>query len=256
VKLPINAIELDTFIQCRATIDTGVVNDYAERMEAGDVFPPVDVYGTKAKCWLADGWHRVLAAKQRGEETINATLHQGGGRKDALKHALSANVAHGHRRTNADKRRCVEIALREFPKLSDRGIGKLCGVSHPFIKAIRPPALETVSNATRTTTDGRQYPAHRKAKPKPRPVLVQSAGSPGEVVGRRRASKDVLRTTRGLVNKLMLWTASYFPEENAFLGAWLERIEAALAEPRPGRGVVELMKGRDYAEAGAKGNAA
>lgn len=85
-----------------------------------------------------------------------------GGRADALKHAL-----HGHRRSNADKRRCVEIALREFPKLSSRAVAKLCGVSHTFVEQLRPEeALATVANA-RTASDGRQYPARRRVVPEP-----------------------------------------------------------------------------------------
>ncbi len=85
-----------------------------------------------------------------------------GGRIDALKAALSANAAHDIRRGNADKRRAVEIALREFPKLSSRMIAELCGVSDPFVGKLRGDVL-TVSNAqTRTTADGREYPATRR----------------------------------------------------------------------------------------------
>ena len=162
MTLLLDAVQLDTSIQCRAAIDTAVVNEYAERMRAGDTFPPVEVYGSKSKCWIGDGWHRTLAALQCGTESIAAKLHPGG-RVDALKHALGANALHGHRRSNADKRRCVEIALREFPKLSSRAVAKMCGVSDPFVSGLRP-ALQTVSDApaTVTTSDGRQYPAKRE----------------------------------------------------------------------------------------------
>jgi len=64
------------------------------------------------------------------------------------------------RRTNADKRRCVELAIKEFASLSSRAIAELCGVSDPFVLQIRQ--VLTVSNATRTTSDGRQYPATRR----------------------------------------------------------------------------------------------
>lgn len=84
-----------------------------------------------------------------------------GGRIDALKAALSANAAHGIRRGNADKRRAVEIALREFGKLSSRQIAEMCGVSHEMVGRLRP--LEESANAqTRTTADGREYPATRR----------------------------------------------------------------------------------------------
>lgn len=161
MKLKVYAVELDTSIQCRASIDTAVVNDYAERMKTGDEFPPIEVYGAKTKCWIGDGWHRLLAARQNGADTIAAKL-TAGGRVDALKHALGANALHGHRRSNADKRRSVEIALREFPKLSSRAVAKLCGVSPALVDVARPTALPDSGNATRTTSDGRQYPAKRE----------------------------------------------------------------------------------------------
>lgn len=78
MRIRISNIELDTSIQCRATIDTGVVNDYAERMEEGDQFPDVVVFGAVNKCWIGDGWHRVLASKQVGYLEINAELRTGG----------------------------------------------------------------------------------------------------------------------------------------------------------------------------------
>ena len=58
----------------------------------------------------------------------------------------------------------MEIALREFGGLSSRAIAELCGVSNHFVDSIRE-ALGTVPNATRTTTDGRQYPARRPSRP-------------------------------------------------------------------------------------------
>ena len=78
MRLSLDAVQMDTSIQCRASIDVAVVNDYAERMQAGDAFPPIDVFGTKSKCWIGDGWHRVLAAKQNRAATIEAKVSTGG----------------------------------------------------------------------------------------------------------------------------------------------------------------------------------
>lgn len=170
IALAIAVVELDTSIQCRAAIDTAVVNDYAERMKAGDEFPPIDAFGTKTKCWLGDGWHRVLAAKQNGAKTIEARLGKGG-RAEALKHALGANALHGHRRSNADKRRCVEIALREFPKLSSRALAKMCGVSPNFVVTVRPE-LSSDDSSTRTSLDGKERPASRRLVPEPQEPMA------------------------------------------------------------------------------------
>jgi hypothetical protein len=102
-----------------------------------------------------------MAAKQNGEDTIEADLRDGG-RIDALKYALSANSLHGHRRTREDIKRCVEIALREFPKLSNVQIAKICGVAASTVLRNReePSVQCTDAPATRITSDGRQYPAH------------------------------------------------------------------------------------------------
>jgi len=140
---------MDTSIQCRASIDTATVSEYAERMTEGDEFPPVVVYGTAQKCWIADGWHRIMAANQIGLLDIAATVIPGG-RIDALKAALAANAAHGIRRTNQDKRRAVEIALREFPKLSDNSIAGLCGVKiHAVKKAVYANKQQAIKQAVR-----------------------------------------------------------------------------------------------------------
>ena len=98
-----------------------------------------------------------------------------GGRVDALKHALGANAIHGQRRTNADKRRCVEIAVKEFGGLSSRAIAELCAVGHQLVDQVRGP-LDESSNATRTTSDGRQYPATRATR-KPVELAVKEFAS-------------------------------------------------------------------------------
>lgn len=160
MEIRLETIEMDASIQCRAAIDTATVGEYAERMQVElEKFPAVVLFGTAGRSWIGDGWHRVFAARQIGLVGIKADL-RAGGRKEALQHALGANAANGLRRTNADKRRCVEIAIKEFGKLSSRAIAELCGVGADMVIAHRP--LSDSDNATRTTSDGRQYPASRK----------------------------------------------------------------------------------------------
>ena len=157
MRVELGAIQRDSSIQCRAEIDVGVVSDYAERMKAGDEFPPVDLYGTRDECWIGDGWHRVHGAETNQQQDIEANLRPGG-RVDALRHALRANAIHGRRRTNADKRRCVEIALKEFGKLSSRAIADMCGVSNNFISEIRQVSSDDTSRSI-IGRDGKQYPS-------------------------------------------------------------------------------------------------
>jgi DNA repair exonuclease SbcCD ATPase subunit len=52
---------------------------------------------------------------------------------------MSANAKHGARRTNADKRHAVLMALEdeEYKRLSDHEIAELCRVTQPFVSKIR-----------------------------------------------------------------------------------------------------------------------
>lgn len=155
-------IERDTSIQCRATLDTATINEYAERMTEGDQFPPVVLFGTEAKAWIGDGWHRVMASDQIGALDIAAEIRPGA-KLDALKYALRVNATHGLKRTNADKRRCVEIACKEFPAVSSRQIAEWCGVSDMLVGGIRQ--VQTDCTSERTGADGKQYPAKREKAP-------------------------------------------------------------------------------------------
>ncbi len=118
-----------------------------------------------------------MAAEQIGALDIPADLRKGG-RVDALKHALGANAVHGQRRTNADKRRCVELAIKEFASLSSRAIAELCGVSKTFVENIRPSEVATVATC-RTGADGKQYPATRRTSKPATPEEEEAAAQNG-----------------------------------------------------------------------------
>ena len=163
--LEINKIELDVTMQCRAKIDMETVAHYAEQIKAGVEFPAVKVFydSKNKKYWLADGWHRVLAHQNAGKATILEDITPGS-RQDAIKYALGANASHGLRRTNADKHRCVEIALSEFPKLSSRAIAELCAVSHQSVENVRQVSNFDTSTETRIGRDGKQQFAKKQSK--------------------------------------------------------------------------------------------
>jgi ParB-like chromosome segregation protein Spo0J len=64
------------------------VRRYAELL--GDL-PPVVAFGTDQGLLLADGWHRVAAARARGLDTIEAEIRQGTAH-DALRYALTVGA--------------------------------------------------------------------------------------------------------------------------------------------------------------------
>jgi uncharacterized ParB-like nuclease family protein len=146
--------------QARVTLSTTVIHEYADALQQGDEFPPIDVYYDNTTYWLADGFHRLQAAKQAGRDTIAAIMHQGG-QREALLHALGANDTHGHRRTDTDRRHAVELMLAdpEWRAWNNSAIARQCRVSEFLVRTVRQelePATETPGppEQTRKVTRG------------------------------------------------------------------------------------------------------
>lgn len=156
-KLNLNAIRIDGGTQPRERIDMDVVGDYAEAVKVGIEFPPVVVFHDGAEHWLADGFHRYHAHKQAGRASIDADVRSGT-LLDAKLLAVGANGAHGLRRTNADKRRAVQMVLDEpaWKGWSDRKIAEVCGVGHPFVAAIRRPQVAAKQQENREVSQVRK----------------------------------------------------------------------------------------------------
>jgi len=155
--LPLDAIRLDGGTQPRAAIDAETVREYAERMKAGDHFPPVQVYFDGADHWLSDGFHRLAAGREAGLKTIQADVWEGT-RDDAFWMSLGANKDHGLRRTNEDKERAVKAALRARPGKSNREIAEHVGVAEGTVRKYRDEMESTAQlaqSARRAGRDGR-----------------------------------------------------------------------------------------------------
>jgi uncharacterized ParB-like nuclease family protein len=196
-------IRIDGGTQTRAEINNEAVAEYAEAVLEGAKFPPVDVFFDGVSIWLADGFHRYHAHKRAKVKDIQATFHTGSV-QDALMFALSANTKNGLRRTNADKRKCVKIAMQNFADWSDRRISEVCGVSAPTVGKVReqvqkvytssaPKSLaaeqESQQQQTRVGSDGKRYPA-----PQPAPI-PEEAKAAGEEAAKDSENLWVLKST-------------------------------------------------------------
>ena len=150
--------------QVRVALSETVIREYAEAIEQGDEFPPIEVYYDETAYWLADGFHRVQAAKRAGRDAIAASVHQGG-QRDALLHALSANESHGHRRTDADRRHAVELMLAdpEWQEWNNSAIARQCRVSEFLVRTVRQEraptheAQEPPERTRKVTRGGKTY---------------------------------------------------------------------------------------------------
>jgi len=163
-KIKIDEIVIDAGTQTRVKLNEDTIADYAEAMTDGAKFPAMVVFADGTRYLLADGFHRFMAAQRCGWKEIDADVRKGS-KQDAIKYSLGANCVHGLRRTNADKRKCVEIALREFGQLTDRTIAQICGLSDKTIAGYRyliaRPRCGNSAPETRTGQDGKEYPASK-----------------------------------------------------------------------------------------------
>jgi DNA methylase/ParB-like nuclease domain len=145
VLLPIDAVHTDGGTQIRTELNQFLIDDYAAAVQAGAVFPPVVVFSDGTDYWLADGFHRLEARRRAGFTEISADLREGT-RRDAVLFAVGANVSHGLRRSNSDKRRAVLVLLEDeqWRCWSDREIARIAVVSHEFVRTLR--ARSSVNN--------------------------------------------------------------------------------------------------------------
>ena len=158
--ISLNLIDIYGGTQTRVATNDDAIESYAEEMAQGAEFPAITIYYDGTKYWLADGFHRLLAVKRNGGTAIEADV-QPGSRSDALKHALGANATNGLYRTNADKRNVADIALREWPDLSNAYLADVCKVSGELVRKIRTELTESgqIAKAERVTgRDGKDYP--------------------------------------------------------------------------------------------------
>jgi hypothetical protein len=153
--------------QMRVEMRVETVNDYANDMLDGAVFPPVVLYDDGTDLWLADGFHRLEAVRKINRETIVAEIRVGTMR-DAILHGVGSNAAHGLRRTQADKRRAVERLLKdpEWARWSDRKIAEVAKVDHKTVGAIR---RELTGEFPTTTAKGKSGEFATAAKPNGKP---------------------------------------------------------------------------------------
>ena len=129
-------------IQPRERLNTGLVEDYqgiyTEAAPASAPFPPLEVFEIDGAYYVADGFHRLAAARAAGIPQVRCRVSQGTPR-DAMLYAAEANARHGLRYTAGDKARIVQRLLgdAEIAALSDRAMARRFGLSHTYVSQVR-----------------------------------------------------------------------------------------------------------------------
>ncbi|MBN9739968.1 streptomycin biosynthesis protein [Amycolatopsis sp. A1MSW2902] len=102
--------------------------------ESEAALPPIVVHRETMR--VVDGWHRLHAAKLRGETTIAAVFFNGTF-EEAFVLAVKLNSAHGLPLSLADRKAAADRILSWYPDWSDRSIAAVAGISHTTVAAIR-----------------------------------------------------------------------------------------------------------------------
>ena len=140
-KLKLETLVIDAGTDVRSEINDDTVSEYGLAAKNKAKLPPLVVFDTKDGLLLADGFHRYFGFERQGIKEYDCDVRKGT-REDAIKYALGCNTTHGLRRTNADKRNSCVIALKEFPKLSNRALAEICAVHHDLVADVREQVEE------------------------------------------------------------------------------------------------------------------
>jgi uncharacterized ParB-like nuclease family protein len=98
VALPLADLQTDPDIQPRVDLHWTTWHDYATLYadaEAGEEpLPPLDVFQIAGGYYVADGFHRLAAARHVKRATLLCHVYQGT-RQEAMRHGARANLRRG-----------------------------------------------------------------------------------------------------------------------------------------------------------------
>jgi ParB-like chromosome segregation protein Spo0J len=152
----VHEVDIDSLSSADSPRQSGEDAGHTIRLaETADVLPPILVHRPTMR--VIDGMHRVLAARQRGRETIRAEFFDGSA-EDAFIQAVQANVRHGLPLILADRKLAAARILRSHPHLSDRTLAGYTGLSDKTVAAIRRSTPGTPQLNSRLGADGRRRP--------------------------------------------------------------------------------------------------
>lgn len=134
-----------------------------QRRTVAATFPPVVLFHDGTRYYLADGFHRFMAAQRNGSIDITADV-RAGTKDDALWFALGANKKNGKRLTSTDLQHAIRLAFKTWPDKSTTMIAEQVGCTQRYVSTIHEQVRTTSNLADRVTgKDGKSYPARRQS---------------------------------------------------------------------------------------------
>lgn len=163
--LDASSLVIDGGTQNRLKIHDDAVDEYYEILqEAKGIwpFPPLDVFYDGSSYFVADGFHRFLAANRAKWKTIPCIVHKGTAH-DARIFGMTANDRNGVRMTRADKRGCVVWLLENGGKMTQAEISAKAGVCIATVKAVvaerNPESVRGKSSPPKLEGKGQNNPS-------------------------------------------------------------------------------------------------
>ena len=137
MTLNAEVLHCDADVQPRLALSEAHLREYAALLQEGHQLGTIVVFQDGLDYYLADGFHRVAAAKSIELEELPAAIRVGT-KRDAMLYACGANK-HGKPLSNPDKQRVVLHLLEDadWRQWSDREIARHCGVGHALVSRLR-----------------------------------------------------------------------------------------------------------------------
>lgn len=155
-------IRMHPEMQPRFSMDTDHIDDLRQSMENGSFkFQeyPLVVHRIEKILYVVDGWHRMAAAARAGMDTVWAVITDSESVEKSAFIACAFNATNSLKRTNDDKRKCVERAMELRPDLSSNAIASHCGVSPHMVRNIanQSDSPEPRAQLSVTGINGKSY---------------------------------------------------------------------------------------------------
>ncbi len=175
----------------RLDLSKETVADYADLFKEGREFPPITVFRSGGKLYLADGFHRVAACLLAGRTHIEAHVREGTA-KDALWFELAANATHGRRLSRAETRRAVGLALDGSAAASSKLIADHVGCGSALVAKVRKERQRDADGAPAPTDGPSRLPEPAGGgAARERALAPVASGEPASVGGGRSRAEYV-----------------------------------------------------------------
>lgn len=136
IQIEISKINAKQDYMMRDSLDKDLVQLYSDNWESIEKSAPITVFDTPDGLILADGFHRLAAARLLDKKNISADVRKGLA-EDAYAYACIANLKHGKPLTRDERRNAISEFVKARVKWSDPRIAEEVGVSGETIRRIR-----------------------------------------------------------------------------------------------------------------------